>query len=207
MSKISMFALGALGGILPILVSLLTVDFSPFIDGPSTLTTGNYVGYAVRIIVLIILGGIIASLNSEVRSPITLVQLGIAAPALITSYINGSSVKPTVPSPRASIGIFSSAYADPIDDDTPYIVSGGWLGDFTNGFSTRLDRLQMDNLQRDNGAPVENHINPPAQPPPEGLGAYCGTTAGRFGPSPLVALGTPCWVPTPNGVIGGEIVQ
>jgi hypothetical protein len=37
------FALGALGGLLPVLASLITVDLAPIIDHASALTPGNYI--------------------------------------------------------------------------------------------------------------------------------------------------------------------
>ena len=82
MTRREVFFFGAIGGILPILVSILTIDFAPIIDHPESLTLGNYVGYGIRVVGLIAAGGIVAILNPEVRSPIALVQLGVAAPAL-----------------------------------------------------------------------------------------------------------------------------
>src|SRR6266478_3652663 len=114
MSRTGMFCLGALGGLLPILVSLLTIDLAPIIDHPNVLSLGNYVGYAIRIIVLIILGGTMALLNREVKEPFALVQLGIAAPALVTSFIN--AVPPAKAQPEhAYFSIVSTANAHELD--------------------------------------------------------------------------------------------
>jgi hypothetical protein len=102
MSKRTAFFLGGLGGLLPVLASVLAVDLAPIIDHPGSLTLGNYLGYAIRVVVLIILGGTMALLNDEVRQPLTLVQLGIAAPALITAYINGAALAPNTKNPTVT---------------------------------------------------------------------------------------------------------
>jgi hypothetical protein len=82
------FWIGGLGALLPLLVTLLAIDVSGLIDHHENLTLGIYVGTVIRYIVLFALGGIVAALNSDEEKPIRLVQLGIAAPALITSFVN-----------------------------------------------------------------------------------------------------------------------
>lgn len=220
MSRTSMFLLGALGGLLPILVSLLTIDVASFTDGPHALTIGNYIGYGLRVFILLLLGGVMASLNSEVRTPMSLVQLGIAAPALITSYMNGTSLKPP-PSPSAtndaSLSFVSPAYSAPSNRQAPYVVAVGFLSDIQRGFGTRLDTLQQQNRAIEGAAkniPLLPMPQPDAPPPtapgptsPVGWGAYCLTSVGKFGPGPLVPLGTPCGVPTTGGVANGIAVS
>jgi hypothetical protein len=78
MSRIQMFGLGALGGLLPVLVSMVTVDLAPIIDHLNNFTPGIYIGYGIRVVGLLILGGTVAVLNSGVKDPFSLVQLGIA---------------------------------------------------------------------------------------------------------------------------------
>ena len=76
---------------MPILVTIISVDLSPIIDNPDSLTLGNYIGFGLRVVALIIAGGVVALMNSNVKTPltpITLVQLGVTAPALLTSFIN-----------------------------------------------------------------------------------------------------------------------
>lgn len=204
MSRTSMFALGALGGLLPILVSLLTVDIAPFFDGATTLTTGNYVGYGVRVLVLVVLGGVMAALNSEVRNPMALVQLGIAAPALITSYINGASLGLPTTTDTTGIAVVSQAYAS--DAIAPYAVADSFFRDFTQGFGTRLDALERRNRYADRPPNSPSTLpSPPEQRP--GWGAFCQTPVGKFGPSPLTPLGTPCAVPTSDGLASGIVVD
>ena len=116
MSKYHTFLLGALGGFLPTLLSLATGDIAALLDHRSDITFGNYTGYGLKVLALLVLGGIIAALNNEVKQPISLVQLGVAAPALVTAYING-----TVPPRVGSIEFpfVSSLLASPISAEKP----------------------------------------------------------------------------------------
>lgn len=82
------FCLGAAGAMLPLLVTLVTLDIVDIIDNYKKLTAGLYIGTFIQIISLFILGGVVAALNSDEDRPIKLVQLGIAAPALVASFIN-----------------------------------------------------------------------------------------------------------------------
>jgi hypothetical protein len=198
-SVMTVFGLGALGGFLPVLASAASIDLSPIIDHP-TLTVGNYVGYVIKVTALVILGGIIASLNREVRQPIALVQLGMAAPALITAYINGSSPARPV---HASISFISPALADETTAGKSFRLAGGWLADVNSGIFTRLDTLNEINRMRD-----ANAIYPPTRStlsPVDG-GDFCTTPQGRFGPGPTNPLGAPCTVPTPSGSLTTGVV-
>jgi hypothetical protein len=65
-------------GLLLILVSLASIDIAPIVDHYKDLTLGIWVGYGVRVVVLVILGGVVALLNS-VQQPLTLVQAPIHA--------------------------------------------------------------------------------------------------------------------------------
>lgn len=87
MTKLGRFIFGGLGGLLPLIASLVAVDLTAIaklVDNHA-LTEGLCVGYATRIIGLVVLGGVMALLNEEVKTPLSLVQIGIAAPALVTS--------------------------------------------------------------------------------------------------------------------------
>jgi hypothetical protein len=37
------------------------------------------------------------------------------------------------------------------------------------------------------------------------IGAFCYTPMGRFGPGPVQPVGAPCFVPTPRGLLNGQI--
>jgi hypothetical protein len=185
MSRTGAFLLGAFGGLLPILVSALTVDLSPIIDHPGILTIGNYVGYAIRVLVLIVLGGAMALLNSEVKQPFAIVQLGIAAPALVTSFINAAPTKP-LSVQQAYMSIISAANAQESTSVAPRIqLAGGFLADVTAGLGTRLDNLAAQN--RATGIA-----------PPTGVGNVCVTAIGRVPTTPN-RIGSQCSVTTPAG--------
>ncbi|MGY3033886.1 hypothetical protein ACVIIV_003056 [Bradyrhizobium sp. USDA 4354] len=198
MSRTGAFLLGALGGLLPILVTVLAVDLAPFIDHPEVLSVGNYVGYAIRVVVLIFLGGMMALLNNEVKQPFAIVQLGIAAPALVTSFINGATPAKPPAVQHASFSIVSVAYADEVRSAPVKAQLAGFLEDVNKGLTQRLDGVAAQNLQRSQDA---------SQKPPQGLGNACITVMGRI-PGPTGPIGGPCTVPAPNGgVTNGYIGQ
>jgi hypothetical protein len=150
LSRAAIFGLGALGGGLPILVSLLAVDL-PTVISDHSLTIGNLLGYAIRLGILIFLGGVVAMLNSDVKQPLSLVQLGIAAPALVSAYINGA------PPPKAELGhsylAISSAWAGELDANHP-VATAGFLDDVAKGIGTNLGVL--DRLNKKASGPAEN---------------------------------------------------
>ena len=221
MSRWKVFALGALGGSLPILVSLASADLAAFFDHFSTLTTGNILGYCLKSIVLIVLGGTLAALNSEVTQPMSLVQLGIAAPALITSAINGS---PAVASrPILSLHVIEQAYADQ-GSTRPFVVAGGFFSDLVAGAIRPPSSIQLDNLHKDIGSAIDkspstsnggasNQLTIPvfpgqrASPSSAAAGFYCLTNAGLFGPGPATVENQTCIVRTDGNAYLGHTVS
>jgi hypothetical protein len=151
LSKAAIFGLGALGGGLPILVSLLAVDL-PTVFSDHSLTVGNLLGYGIRVGILIFLGGVVAMLNSDVKQPLSLVQLGIAAPALVSAYINGASPPKVEPDRHSSLA-FSSAWAAEADTSHP-IATAGFLDDVAKGIGTNLGVL--DRLNKRAAGTTEN---------------------------------------------------
>ncbi|MDT3382480.1 hypothetical protein RNI52_34460 [Labrys neptuniae] len=210
---IELFALGSLGGILPIVASLVTADLAPIIDHPEAFTIGNYIGYGIRVVALIILGGVMTSLNKDVIQPLALVQIGIAAPALVTSYISGSTALPPK-RPAVQAGIFSTtAHAGEVAPQTGQIqLAGGFLGDVVQGFSMPPSNIAQGRMGPPSAQP-QLSTSPPLMPPqgypangtPNSLGNFCTTPIGRFGPGPLNQIGSPCFVNTPNGPIPGNV--
>ena len=80
-------------------------------------------GYAVRALVLCYMGGMIAYLYKDEKSPLKIFQLGLAAPALITAFINAHNVTQPVnaheSTERASI-VVSLAYAQESRNDKAF---------------------------------------------------------------------------------------
>jgi cell division septation protein DedD len=128
--------IGALGGITPYILTLLIVDFASalrdfeFFDG---------VGLAVRCIVLVFAGALVAYFNKSEPDEFKLFQLGVAAPALLATGINGYSIsdqdstvaagttESAAPAPEnASFfsSIFASAYAQEAAADNSAQGSG-----------------------------------------------------------------------------------
>ena len=80
---------GAIGGISPIIISLLVVDVIALYNETGLM---DGIGLGVRFLVLVFIGGLIGYLHHNEDEPFKLFQLGIAAPALLTTAINGNSV-------------------------------------------------------------------------------------------------------------------
>jgi hypothetical protein len=124
MTHMRRFWIGGGGALLPLLVTLLALDLTSIIDNAGSYSVGTYVGTGLRYAVLFALGGIVATLNYDEKKPIKLVQLGIAAPALIASYVNAQA--PAAAPPRnasvpavvrvADFSFISSAQAAEIVD-------------------------------------------------------------------------------------------
>ena len=94
MTRREVFFFGAIGGILPILVSIFSIDLSPIIDHPDSLTRGNYIGFGLRVIALIVAGGVVALMNSNRKTPLTpltLIQLGLTV--LFQSGLEGNQLR------------------------------------------------------------------------------------------------------------------
>lgn len=87
------FWIGGGGALLPLLVTLLAVDLASIIDHAGEFSLGTYVGTALRYTLLFALGGFFAALHHDEAQPIKLIQLGIAAPALIASYVNAQPAR------------------------------------------------------------------------------------------------------------------
>lgn len=156
MSSCQRFAIGGVGGLLPLLVSFVSFDPATVITYLGALPLGIYVGYAIKTFVLFALGGTVAVL-SDSRTPWTLVQLGIAAPALITSFINGAAVSGPTDNARhanSSIAVISSAYAAEAFGETP-IISAGFLGDVVRGATVPLPKIQREQQEQQQQEPKQ----------------------------------------------------
>jgi hypothetical protein len=183
MTQKEAFFFGAIGGILPLLVSALTIDVGSIIEHGG-LTVGNYIGYGIRVVALVVAGGIVALVNTEVKSRIALVQLGVTAPALLTSYINAASPAAKPHDTRTAFSIVSVANAAEISPQNRIQVADSLLKDIGAGLSTRLDAVSRANQAN------------------QRLGTFCVTSQGKSAlPGPAAPIGSPCASGGQNGLV------
>jgi hypothetical protein len=137
---IARFGIGGLGGLLPILASLLAVDLTAIatiVDHRETISMGLCVGYGLRVLILFALGGLMAVLNSEIENPFALIQIGIAAPALITSFASGAALNQSRSQISTTLSFVGIAYAAALDDPKPTILAN-FLNDVVKGLTPGL---------------------------------------------------------------------
>jgi hypothetical protein len=139
MTNWNRFGIGGLGALLPVLATLLAVDLSSIIDHAGEYTVGIYAGTALRYLIMFILGGAVAALNYDISDPIKLVQLGIAAPALVASYINAqpgprNNAAEAKPAKAEMITLFSVANAmDRFESKSSIVLTQGFFEDVLKG--------------------------------------------------------------------------
>jgi len=129
------FGIGGLGGLLPVLASLVAVDLA---SDDHKITGGICLGLTIRVVGLFALGGIMAALNSEVNSPLSLVQIGIAAPALVTSYLSGVALNKNPDTNMKTSLIVSTAYAADSHGWSDILLAGDFLDDILQGITPGL---------------------------------------------------------------------
>ncbi|HEU4388637.1 MAG TPA: hypothetical protein VFV34_12625 [Blastocatellia bacterium] len=115
--------IGGLGALTPILLNLLALDLKTTF---ATTTLLVVAGYTVRVMILFYVGGLVAYLHKDEHKPIKLFELGIAAPALLTTIISAAQVAPQATAAsqpersgdqRALISfVMPVAYADSLED-------------------------------------------------------------------------------------------
>lgn len=136
------FLIGGGGALMPVLVSFLAIDIGTALSDESNLSTANIIGISIRYIILFIVGGVVAYLHEDEHKPFKLFELGIAAPALITSLITAQGV---VSSPNntldsqttlINLSLISRAYAaDEINKEASKttMLAGSFLSDVLKG--------------------------------------------------------------------------
>src|SRR5262249_61750466 len=87
--------IGCLGALAPILVNLYVVDLQTTL---TNLLPLEALSYALRVLALCVSACIVVYLNSDEARPAKLFQLGIMAPAMLTSMLNGAAIANKVPS-------------------------------------------------------------------------------------------------------------
>jgi len=148
------FLLGGGGALMPVLVSFLAIDIGAALSNEANLTTANIVGIAIRYIILFMVGGIVAYLHEEEHKPFKLFELGIAAPALITSLITAQSVASTPTNTTdgqtssISISLISSAHAANTDSNKQVLVASSFLNDLFDGLNGNVYRDMQQQVQR-----------------------------------------------------------
>ena len=113
------FLLGGGGAMMPVLVSILAVDVGAQLIAGQSYTMPEILGTAIRYAVLFLIGGLVAYLHVDEEKPFKLFELGIAAPALITSLVTANGIASTNvaqhevvnPQTQFEITLFSAAYA------------------------------------------------------------------------------------------------
>lgn len=104
--------LGGLGALMPVIMNLLVVDLHILF---LNLTLVALLAYFTRVVILFFLGGLVAFLHKDENSPFKLLQLGVAAPALITGLLNGAQVElPKVPLPAEANPSASTYFVPPV---------------------------------------------------------------------------------------------
>jgi len=124
MTPTKRFWIGGAGALIPLLLTLLALDVQPILEDSSKITWPLCAGALFRYLVLFIIGGVVAAMNSDEIKPVKLVQLGIGAPAVLTSLISANTPQAKVfqPQPVAQpaarptgslfpLGIVGTAYA------------------------------------------------------------------------------------------------
>lgn len=131
------FLFGGIGALLPVMVSILTLDINAYLLNPDALVAA-IPGIIIRYSILFFIGGFITYLHSDEDKPFKLVELGIAAPALISSLVASHAVSsPPVQATsdnHSTVGfsIISSAYAESSKNT---VLAEGTFSDFLKGIT------------------------------------------------------------------------
>jgi hypothetical protein len=150
MASLARFFIGGLGGLLPILVMIVTLDIAVLsaLISLEKLTLGVCVGFGARVVGLFILGGVFAWANKSVTEPLSLLQIGIAAPALVTSFLSGAAVAANgqvarpIPAVTGFFSIVGTANAATLAPEEKIVVAG-FLNDFNAAFNGSYANRQI----------------------------------------------------------------
>ncbi len=112
--------IGGLGATTPVIVNLLVTDFKVLLVD---VTIPTVIGFLIKAVVLFYVGGLVAVLHKDEKNPIRIFELGILAPALIISMVNGanidtSKIQAQISETSApSFSLVASLYALPPQED------------------------------------------------------------------------------------------
>lgn len=135
------FLVGGGGALMPVLISILAIDVGAALGSDSSLTTANIIGIFIRYLILFIIGGVVAYLHENESNSFKLFELGVAAPALLTSLISAQGIlaEPNFDESVSffdNISIISSAYAG----TEPQTREKNFLSDVFRGISGQAYR-------------------------------------------------------------------
>lgn len=83
--------IGAIGGLTPVLLMIISIDIAFIIDN-AHLTNAHLIGFAIKYVCLAVIGATVAYLHEHISKPLTIFQIGLAAPALLTSIITSNGI-------------------------------------------------------------------------------------------------------------------
>ena len=143
------FLVGGGGALMPVLISILAIDVGTMLDSESSLSTANIIGISIRYLVLFVIGGVVAYLHEEEASTFKLFELGIAAPALLTSLISAQGIITETNQDRSisffdNISLISSAYAG----TEIQTAKNNFLGDVFQGISGQAYRNKNKQMKK-----------------------------------------------------------
>ena len=113
--------LGAIGGITPYIATLLTINFENVMNGYEFY---DWMGLTVRCCVLVFFGSLVAYLHKNEKEPFKVFQLGIAAPALIATMINGNAASDQNIPTKVSFSSYSFSFVAEVYAQDPIINEG-----------------------------------------------------------------------------------
>ncbi len=148
MTPLKRFLLGGGGALMPVLVSFLAIDIWAALSNDDNLTTANIIGIGIRYVILFVVGGVVGYLHEEEHKPFKLFELGIAAPALITSLITAQGVvAQSNPSSQSTSSSYSRSANATIKNEREFIIS--WrLSDVFDGVSGRAYQKISKSIKR-----------------------------------------------------------
>ena len=126
------FIVGGGGVLIPILLSILVIDIGAMLDDDSIFSEANILGISIRYLVLFIIGGIVAYLHEHETSSFKVFELGVVAPALLTSLISAQGLVTKTQEEISTalfekLSIISAVYAEPGSEKTDPVAGNNYF--------------------------------------------------------------------------------
>lgn len=172
MSDSKRFLLGGLGGLLPVLVAIVTIDLQVIFA--STVESITVLAWVIKYTGLFILGGIVAALHADENVPAKLVELGIAAPALVATWGVANGVdqltRPQAqPMSYFDVQIMRTATAEPINDfrwQGGEILAAGFLEELRHELGGAISGRSYAKAIRETPRAMKQEVPSPVAAPP-----------------------------------------